>query len=611
MAKRREALGVNSKTIETVYREYLDGAYSVNRRYQRKLVWTVQEKERLIDSILNQYPLPQFLVAEDSDSSEHQYEIIDGMQRLNAIVAFIENEYSLNGKYFDLEALASTKDLKDRDILFQQTPVLDRSQSVQIATYEIAQSIYKTSSRSSVEEVFRRINSTGQKLSRQDLRQAGTTSAIADIVRDIASQVRGDTSPGDTVPLSGMKAISIAGDQNPYGITPDSMFWVRQGILNRSDVRTSGDEQLILDILADILFSPMMSTGSPVRNGLFGVEDPKLSRADETRIKNLLEDSTWISGRKALVAGEFTAVLDRIQRIFTRLPEGVKFSRHIGRPGNNPIPRYFESFFVAVWTLMFQKGKDLSNPQLAADQLEATKAFNSIPGGGGEWDAHKKKKTIDDLTKALAHAFDIPRQEGANLPDSEVLSNNELDSIISTVLLETSVRELKQGILTLAPHGREIDNNAIKKMFRTLTAISNTRPTHGGHLIIGVADSEADGRRVYDLDDISRITYRGLEIVGIDREASILDETLDIYWDRIIKKLSTCTELDKEYAREAAQNSSIAQHAGRTMIVLKAPPTSTPVKFGQDYFERISARTEMASDQLLFGMRFSQRLANS
>ena len=609
MSKRRESLGVNSKTIETVYREYLEGAYAVNRRYQRKLVWTVQEKERLIDSILNQYPLPQFLVAEDSTTSSHQFEIIDGMQRLNAIVAFIENEYSLNGSYFDLESLASTKDLKDRGDLTQKEPILDRSLSVQIATYEIAQSVYRTSSQSSVEEVFRRINSTGQKLSRQDLRQAGTTSPVADVVREIACMVRGDTSPGTLVPLSGMKAISIAGDQNPYGISPDSMFWVRQGILNRSDVRTSGDEQLILDILADMLFNPMMSTGSSVRNGLFQVDDPKLSKADAGRIDSLLEDPTWNSGRKSTLIGEFSITLRRVQEIFAELPAGSKFSKHIGRPGNNPIPRYFESFFIAVWTLMHVHNRDLSNASLAAAQLGDTKAFNSIPGGGGEWDAAKKKKTIGDIIKALTHAFDAPRIEGVSRPTSEVLTGNELDSIISNTLLETSVRELKQGIVDLSPGPRAIDENSIRKMFRTLTAISNTRPRHGGHLIIGIADTESDARRVYELDSVSSIRYRGLEFVGIDREASLLGETIDIYWDRLIKKLSAAKELDSDYARLAAQSSSIASHQDRTLIILRAPSVSGPVKFGEDYFERISARTELVTNQLDFGMQFTQRLA--
>lgn len=42
---------VQSLTIEKLYKYYKDEKLLVNRRYQRKLVWTVEEKEAFIDSI--------------------------------------------------------------------------------------------------------------------------------------------------------------------------------------------------------------------------------------------------------------------------------------------------------------------------------------------------------------------------------------------------------------------------------------------------------------------------------------------------------------------------------------------------------------------------------
>ena len=44
-------LQVQSLTIETMYNYYKSNKLIVNRRYQRKLVWTVEEKEAFIDSI--------------------------------------------------------------------------------------------------------------------------------------------------------------------------------------------------------------------------------------------------------------------------------------------------------------------------------------------------------------------------------------------------------------------------------------------------------------------------------------------------------------------------------------------------------------------------------
>ncbi len=73
-------------SIQSIYTWYNDGKINVNRRYQRKLVWTLEEKQRLIESILNKYPIPAILLAEREHAAT--YEIIDGLQRLHAIISF-------------------------------------------------------------------------------------------------------------------------------------------------------------------------------------------------------------------------------------------------------------------------------------------------------------------------------------------------------------------------------------------------------------------------------------------------------------------------------------------------------------------------------------------
>src|SRR5580698_5962494 len=93
-------LSVRSESIQRLYDLHVNDRFRVNRRYQRKLVWTVEEKQRLIDSIAKDLPIPLFLVAEMPDA-DGAYELIDGMQRLNAMFSFLENEFALNGEYFD------------------------------------------------------------------------------------------------------------------------------------------------------------------------------------------------------------------------------------------------------------------------------------------------------------------------------------------------------------------------------------------------------------------------------------------------------------------------------------------------------------------------------
>ena len=96
---------IRNENVQRLFDWYNDGTFVVNRKYQRKLVWTFEEKQKFINSILLNYPVPLILLAATEDG---KYEIIDGMQRLNAIFSFIKG--LLLGSMFML--LSNTKACK-------------------------------------------------------------------------------------------------------------------------------------------------------------------------------------------------------------------------------------------------------------------------------------------------------------------------------------------------------------------------------------------------------------------------------------------------------------------------------------------------------------------
>lgn len=57
-------LATQPTSIQSIYSWYSNDQLFVNRRYQRKLVWTLEEKQKLIDSVLKKYPVPAILIAE-------------------------------------------------------------------------------------------------------------------------------------------------------------------------------------------------------------------------------------------------------------------------------------------------------------------------------------------------------------------------------------------------------------------------------------------------------------------------------------------------------------------------------------------------------------------
>lgn len=57
-----------------------------------------------------------------------------------------------------------------------------------------------------------------------------------------------------------MGRISITNRDLHYGISVDALLWVKQGILTRDQVRESRDEEVVLDLLADLLLDSMAPT---------------------------------------------------------------------------------------------------------------------------------------------------------------------------------------------------------------------------------------------------------------------------------------------------------------------------------------------------------------
>jgi len=240
--------------IPELYRYYRTGNLIVNRRYQRKLVWTKHEKASLVESVLHNYPIPLILLGEVKLSDGNDgFEIIDGMQRLNALFGFIENQFSVNGAFFDIRQHSFAKDLSLQGLFkpvdLENSNFFSSKECAKFLEYQLAVTIYRPKSPDEIQDIFNRINSNGKHLSPQEVRQAGVTSRFSELVRSLASEIRGDVSR-EVLPLTEMPTISI--DANSidlgYGVHAEETVWCQQGIMRISDLRDSDDEQFLADI---------------------------------------------------------------------------------------------------------------------------------------------------------------------------------------------------------------------------------------------------------------------------------------------------------------------------------------------------------------------------
>ena len=65
---------------------YEEGEINISPRFQRFFRWTLDQKSRLIESLLLGIPLPQVFV---SQTEEGVWEVVDGLQRLSAVLQFM------------------------------------------------------------------------------------------------------------------------------------------------------------------------------------------------------------------------------------------------------------------------------------------------------------------------------------------------------------------------------------------------------------------------------------------------------------------------------------------------------------------------------------------
>lgn len=564
-------LTVKGEAIERVYSNFRSERYVVNRRYQRKLVWSIEEKQSFIDSIASNYPVPIILLADPNTNGQGQVEIIDGMQRLNAVISFIENEFPVDGAYFDLNSLATTKSLLDNNDIMQRTPILDRRICVQIASYQLPLSIFESPERGDIEEVFRRINSGGRKLSRQELRIAGATGDFPTAVRRISAIIRGDSSASDLVLLNNMKQISITSKNLDYGIDIESVFWVRNGILTKDQVRESRDEEIVADMMSFMVAQSPPPSRSEYLDTIFGF---RLSGGSPSAF-----DENELHVRKyslAALTAHFQKVMDELRVTLEGADTNLGQLLFKTKPAR--APRYFQVIFLALFDQLIKKRKKVDDRTLLLKSLRGSGDKINITEGGS-WGAQNRADEVTKLSALISKAF-VQTDE----PDPAVANwINQFETILTQSLTEQAAYDFKQGFLRLDESGK-FDEDNFEKIVQTIVAISNIGEGRKGYLIIGVADKRSDAERIKKLYNIEASPHRGFFVTGIEHEAKALKQNIDTYFRSIVSKLKS--RLENPLRNFVLSNIKLVNYYNKSVLVIEIEGQAEPSNVDGDYYVR-------------------------
>lgn len=151
---------------------------NIRPEYQRRLVWDAKKKSLFIESLLMNIPIPPIFLYETDLS---RYEVMDGQQRLNAIIEFYENDLRLRG----LEAWKELNGYTYKKCPPRIQRGLDRRRIS--ATVLLAENVGKHGKADCIRrEVFERLNTGGATLNPQELRNSLYSGRFNDLIIKLA-----------------------------------------------------------------------------------------------------------------------------------------------------------------------------------------------------------------------------------------------------------------------------------------------------------------------------------------------------------------------------------------------------------------------------------------
>lgn len=134
---------------------------NTNPDYQRKGgVWTLQKKQLLIDSILNDYDIPKLYFhnynnqQKEENGEQYDYAIIDGRQRIEAILEFINGDFQIAD---DFEYLADPS-VRAAGLTYSDLAIEYPKIKIRFDSYLLPIILIETEDLDLIEDMFSRLN---------------------------------------------------------------------------------------------------------------------------------------------------------------------------------------------------------------------------------------------------------------------------------------------------------------------------------------------------------------------------------------------------------------------------------------------------------------------
>jgi hypothetical protein len=132
-----------------------NGLLQLSPDFQRRSVWSEKAKSYLIDTIITGKPIPKILITQRLEGARTVRVVVDGQQRLRAILGFINNDFKISR--------AHNKELAG--YTFEKLPQETKNEYLQ---YELGVDLLLGAEYEEVLDIFARINSYTVSLNKQE-----------------------------------------------------------------------------------------------------------------------------------------------------------------------------------------------------------------------------------------------------------------------------------------------------------------------------------------------------------------------------------------------------------------------------------------------------------
>jgi len=162
-------------SISWIRKLHIADELDLSPTFQRKPVWSDAQASYLIDSILNDLPVPEiFLRAQGTDEGETYFEVVDGQQRLRSIIRFFSSQLTLEGD--DVSPAYAGLSWKDTS----------KPQRKAFYAFKLAVRELEDVSNAEVRDMFRRLNANQSSLNNQELRHSQYSGEFISFVEALA-----------------------------------------------------------------------------------------------------------------------------------------------------------------------------------------------------------------------------------------------------------------------------------------------------------------------------------------------------------------------------------------------------------------------------------------